>query len=194
MRAIGLKSRFIASAIIVIIGVAAASLGTAKAQQPQIPSSSAFLANPEQLLEQNPNGGSQLINAVQELALADPSTFKVLLGLTGKANELQKRAIGAGLAQATKIEVLTSQSLATDWQQQLAAIKDPIFQIAATNAFGDVQLGAVGGGAIGAAGSGLGGTGSGQGTGGGVQNLQEQTFSTTTNSVTTSTVSSSVSP
>ena len=50
-----------------------------------------------------------------------------------------------GLTQAAKNEVLTNQTLAADWQQQIAAITDPTFKTAATNALGDVQLGAVGG-------------------------------------------------
>ena len=139
-------------------------MSAAQAQQTQIPTVSAFLANPGQLLQQNPNGGSLLASGVQQLALADPSTFKILIGLVANANDLQKAAIAQGLAQAAKIEVLTNQALAADWQQQIAAITDPTFKTAALNAFGDVQLGAVGGAA--GAGSGLGGPGGGAGGGG----------------------------
>jgi hypothetical protein len=186
MRVSGWTSSFIAGAIVAafivpVVGLAPANAQQSQtAQQSQIPSASAFLANPEQLLQQNPNGGSQLSNDVQALALADPSTFKALLGLTQKANDLQKGAIGAGLAQATKIEVLTNQALAEDWQQQIAAITDPTFQVAATNAFGDVQLGAVGGSALGAAGSGLGGPGNGPGglPTGTPENIQSTPFAT----------------
>jgi hypothetical protein len=161
MRVNGWTSHFIAGAIVAAFGVVVMGLSPASAQQSQAPSVSAFLANPEQLLQQNPNGGSQLSDAIQALALAEPSTFKVFIGLIEKASDRQKGAIGTGLAQATKIEVLSNQALATDWQQQIAAITDPTFQLAATDAFGDVQLGAVGGGALGAVGSGLGGPGSG---------------------------------
>ncbi len=180
-------SRFIAGAIGAAFVMATMGLSSAHAQpsqppqQSQTPAVSAFLANPEQLLQQNLNGGSQLSNEVQALALADPATFKVLLGLTQKANDVQKGAIGEGLAQATKIEVLTNQALAEDWQQQIAAITDPTFQLAATNAFGDVQLGAVGGGALGAAGSGLGGPGIGPTTGftaGTLENIQSTPIAT----------------
>ena len=156
--------RFIAGAILAAFVMAAVGMSAANAQQSQTPTASAFLANPGQLLQQNPNGGSLLANAVQQLALSDPSTFKVLLGLLANANDAQKGAIGQGLAQAAKIEVLTDQTLAADWQQQIAAINDPPFKTAAANAFGDVKLGAVGG-AAGAAGSGLGGPGSGSGGG-----------------------------
>lgn len=132
----------------------AMGFNTANAQQSEIPSVAAFLANPGNLLAQNPNGGTLLTNAVQQLALADPSTFKVLLALLANANDLQRGAIGQGLAQATKIEVIADQALAEDWQDQISAIGDPAFNTAATDAFGDVQLGAVGGGPLGGDGGG----------------------------------------
>lgn len=162
--------RFIAGAILAVFVVAAVAMSAAKAEQAPTPTASEFLANPGQLLQQHPSGGSLMANAVQQLALADPSTFKVLLGLLANANDTQKGAIGAGLAQAAKIEVLTDQTLAADWQQQIAAINDPSFKTAALNAFGDVKLGAVGAGP-GAAGTGLGGSGSGSG-GGSLQSIQ----------------------
>jgi hypothetical protein len=168
MYVIGRACRLIAGAIVAAFVMAAVGMSAANAQQSQTPTVSAFLANPGQLLQQNPNGGSLLANAVQQLALSDPSTFKALLGLLANANDAQKGAIGQGLAQAAKIEVLTNQTLAADWQQQIAAVNDPPFKTAATNAFGDVQLGAAGAGAgaAGAAGTGLGGPGNGP-TGGG---------------------------
>src|SRR6185437_7629722 len=120
--------------------------GTTKAQQPQALTVSVFLADPGQLLRQNPSGGPVLISTVQQLALADPATFKEILGLLATANDAQKSAIGTGLAQAAKIEVLTDQARAADWQQQIGAVTDTSFKTAATNAFGDVKLGGVGGG------------------------------------------------
>jgi len=143
-----------ARAILVMLVLAGTGLSAANAQQNQIPSVAAFLANPGQLLARNPDGGQLLANEVQQLALADPSTFRVLLALLANANDLQKRALGEGLAQATKIEVLTDQALAEGWQDQIAASDDPTFKTAATNAFGDVQLGAVGGGPLGGNGGG----------------------------------------
>src|SRR5665647_339836 len=175
-------SHFIAVAMLAAFVMAAVGMSAANAQQTQTPSASAFLANPGQLLQQNPNGGSLLANAVQQLALSDPSTFKALLGLLANANDAQKGAIGQGLAQAAKIEVLTNQTLAADWQQQIAAINDPPFKTAAANAFGDVKLGAVGG-AAGAAGSGFGGAGGGSG-GGSLEDIRSR--GTTTPSFTTS--------
>jgi len=169
--------RCIAGAMLAAFVMAAVGMSAANAQQSQTPTASAFLANPGQLLQQNPNGGSLLANAVQQLALSDTSTFKVLLGLVATANDAQKSAIGQGLAQAAKIEVLTNQPLAADWQQQIAAITDPSFKTAATNAFGDVQLGAVGGGAPGAGVGAFGGAGGGGG-GGGLQTIGQNGVAT----------------
>lgn len=167
MCVIGRAFRFIAGVVFAVSVLAAVGTSAANAQEPQTPAASAFLANPGQLLQQNPNGGALLITAVQQLALADSSTFKVLLSLLANANDQQKGAIGEGLTKAAKVEVLTNQALAEDWQQQIAAITDPTFKTAATNALGDVRLGAVGGAAGGDAGAGLGGPGSGPAGGGG---------------------------
>ena len=191
--------RFIAGTTLAVLVLAAVGMGTVNAQQSQTPTVSAFIANPGQLLQQNPNGGSQLANTVQELALADTSTFKILLGLLATANDLQKGAIGQGLAQAAKIEVLTNQALAAEWQQLIAAINDPTFKTAALRAFGDVQLGAVGAGPAGAAGAGLGGPGAGPTGGGAPQNIQSNPTTTTQFTLTSSTtgatgVAAAVSP
>ena len=147
--------RMIVGTTITCLVVASASIDHAGAQTNSPPPAvNAFLANPSALLQQYPNGGPALSNAAQEFVLADPTTFKILLGLLASANDLQKGAIGSGLAQATKIEVLTNQPLATEWQDQIAAVTDPRFKTAATNAFGDVKLGAIGGGPLGGGGGG----------------------------------------
>jgi hypothetical protein len=156
MVVVGRICRFIACAILAAFVLTPIGVGAANAQQSQNQTVSDFLANPEQLLQQYPSGGSRMANLVQQFAIENPTTFKLLLGLLPSANDLQKGAIGEGLAMATKIEVLTDQALAEDWQNQIAAIHDPVFEIAATNAFGDVQIGAVGGGPLGGAGGGPG--------------------------------------
>jgi hypothetical protein len=184
------------------LAVGVVGVTTAKAQS-ATPTVAAFLANPQQLLQQNPNGGQKLIDEVQELALQDAATFKLILGLVPNANDQQKSAIAFGLAQATKallgltqplVPGETNQQLAADWQQQIAAITDPTFKIAATNGFGDVQIGAVGGplgGPLGGGGAGP----SGAGGGGAPENFFSGTntpfFSYTGN---TTGISTSVSP
>jgi hypothetical protein len=201
MRASGSSSRFLAGVTVAVL--AAIGLTSAHAQQQQNPPApTQQQSNPvDQLLQKYTNAGAELSNAVETLALTDPSTFKALLGLIANATDPQKAAIGTGLAQATKVEVLTNQALATDWQTQLAAITDPTFKVATTDAFGDVQLGSVGGGSVGAAGSGLGGPGNAPGgTGGGPPaNIQSNPINTQTTSFTSSisganTLSNSVSP
>jgi hypothetical protein len=173
---IGRALRIIAGAMFAVFILTGIGVGAANAQTPgagaasgPTPADSAFIANPKQLLQQNPNGGQRLADMVQQLALTDPTTFKMLLDLLPNANALQKEAIANGLAQATKIEVLTDQTLAASWQQQIAAIKDPVFQIAASDAFGDVAIGAIGGGP-------LGGLGGGPSSGGPVTNNTPENF------------------
>lgn len=146
--------RFIAGAIPAAFVLTAVSLSAAHAQRAEAPDVAVFLANPATLLQQNPNGGQLLVSVVQRFVLADPTTFPVFISLLANANDLQKRAIGEGLAKATKIEVISDQSLAMEWQNLIAGVNDSVFNTAATDAFGDVQLGAVGGGALGGDGGG----------------------------------------
>jgi len=154
MTFVGRAGRRVAAAVFAAVIVTAGS-SAATAQQPR--NLGATSVDPAQLLQQYPNGGQRLTATVQQLVLGDPTLFKILIGLLANANDVQKGALGEGLAQAAKIEVLTNQPLATEWQQQIAAITDPAFQVAATNAFGDVVLGAIGGGPLGATGGGGGG-------------------------------------
>jgi hypothetical protein len=165
MCAINQVPRFIVGAMLAAFVMAGVGMSAASAQQSGTPTAAGFLANPGQLLQQNPNGGSLLANAVQQLAVSDPSTFKALIGLVANANDQQKSAIAQGLTRAAKVEVLTNQTLAQQWESQIAAITDPTFKTAALDALGDVKLGAVGGAAGGNAGAGLGGSGGGAGGG-----------------------------
>ena len=176
-------SRVITGAIVAVSIVAAVGMNAANAQQ--TPSVSSFLANPSQLLQENLDGGSLLSNAVEQLALTDPSTFGALLAMLRDANEAQRGAIGRGLAQAAKVLVLTNQELAVQWQQQIALVNDPSFKTAAGEALADVKLGSVGGGP----GSGLGGPGGGPG-GGVVEDISPKSVGTLPFTFTASTVGS----
>ena len=166
MCAINQVPRFIVGAMLAAFVMAGVGMSAATAQQSGTPTAAAFLANPGQLLQQNPNGGSLLANSAQQLAVSDPSTFKALIGLVANANDQQKSAIAQGLTRAAKTEVLTNQTLAQEWESQIAAITDPTFKTAALDALGDVKLGAVGGAPGGNAGAGLGGPGGAPGGGG----------------------------
>ena len=163
MPVVGWLFRLVVGALFALFIVAGVATNPANAQQPGVPTVAAFLADPGQLLQQNSDGGLRLASIVQQLVLLDPSTFKVILGLLPNANDRQKIAIAQGLVQAAKIEVLTDPKLAQEWQGQIAAIEDPTFNTAALDAFGDVQLGVVGGAPGGNAGAGLGGPGGGPG-------------------------------
>lgn len=114
----------------------------------------AFHADPNGLLTTNPNGGLLLVSQVQQLTLADPTTFPKILQLIPVANDPQKRAIGEGLALASKTLLLKDEQLAAEWQRSMMSSGDPVVIASATAAFGDVQIGAVGGGALGGDGGG----------------------------------------
>src|SRR5277367_5773889 len=119
--------RFVVGAIFSAFVMAGVGMSAAGAQQAGPATAAAFLANPGQLLQQNPNGGSRLTNAVQQLAVSNPANLRALIGLVANANDQQKSAIAQGLTRAAKVEVLTNQAVAQDWESQIAAITDPTF-------------------------------------------------------------------
>lgn len=153
-------ARFIVGAVLAVFVMAGIGAGEANAQTKTV----------AQLLQQNPNGGQQLINALEQLVLTDHSAFNTMLGAVGGANDQIMSAIATAGAQAAKTLVLTDPELAGEWQEKLLAITDPTFKAAAINAFGDVKLGAAGGGPLGGP---LGGPAGGPGGGGGgsLQNI-----------------------
>ena len=93
-------ARFVVCAMVAAFVVAGVGMSAANAQtQPQTPA---------QLLQQNPNGGQLLTNALEQLALTTPSTFNTILGSVGGANDQQKIAIATALSQAAKTMVATA--------------------------------------------------------------------------------------
>jgi hypothetical protein len=180
--------RSLAGAVLAAVVMLSIGAGQASAQQSQTLTASQFLANPNQLLQQFPDGGSQMMALVQQFAVEDGSTVPVIIGLLGAANPRQKGAIGEALAQAAKIIVLTDQARAADLESRIVAINDPVVNIAFANGLGDVKLGGVGAGpgGLGAPGAGLGGPGVGPGGGGGLQPIGNLGVNTPTFSITSS--------
>lgn len=144
--------RAIAGAMLTILIVMA---GTTQsyAQQDSDVSVAAFLANPSQILMQNPD---QLRTQVNKLATADPNTLSAILSLLNNANKDQKNAIGKGLGDAAKNALKANQAYAIQIQTAIIRARDEEVRLAFTNALGDVRLGGIGGGA-GGAGGGIGG-------------------------------------
>ena len=160
------SARFVVGAIIAAFVMAGVGMSAANAQA----------QTPAQLLQQNPNGGQLLINALEQLVLTNPATFNTILGSVGGASQQQKVAIATALSQAAKTMVLTNEPLAAEWQEKILAVTDPAFKTAAVNAFGDVKLGAVGG----APGTGpLGGPNGAPGGVGALQDIRSTPFPTT---------------
>ncbi len=123
-----------------------------------------FLATPDALLAQYPNGGAQLIAQVRDLAASDPATLKPLLALLKEANPDQASAIGTGLGQVALMAVKTDQAYASQIQEGVIAAQNDSALVAFSAAIGgSIQLTA-------ATGGGGGGGGGEEGTG------QFQTF------------------
>lgn len=118
-----------------------------------------FLANPDALLAQYPDGGAKLIAQVRDLAASDPATLKSLLALLKEANPDQASAIGTGLGQVAIMAVKTDQAYATQIQEGVIAAQNDSALVAFSAAIGgSIQLTA-------ATGGGGGGGGGEEGTG-----------------------------
>lgn len=137
-----------------------------------------------QLLQQNPNGGQQLIAAIRDLAVSDHSALDAIINALATANSDQQTAIGTGLAQAANATVGTDPAYANTIAQRVTQSGSQF----ASNAYAgasQVAIGATGGGG-GAAGGGGGGGGIGGQTGnsgvafGGINSGTAQTFGSST--------------
>ena len=126
----------------------------------------AFKANPEGLLATHASAGLPLSTEVRSLLLSDPSLIDALIAVAQKGNDSHKAAIGAGLAQASRILARGNPQLAATIQQKVAQSGiGPLITAFITGSNG-IETAAVGGGGGGAGGGTGGGTGPGGGNGG----------------------------
>jgi len=133
---------------------------------------SSFTSNPGDALSKSPDGGGGLIAQVRDLAASDSATLPVIMGLLKSANDDQKRAIGAGLAQAARICVPKDPGYANQIQVAIADSKDPVLVLAFASAAGNQPIGAgAPGGSPGASGGGTAGLGTPTGAGGQVEGI-----------------------
>jgi hypothetical protein len=164
-----------------LLGAAAIALSSpmpATAQQvpPSALTAQQFLANPDALLSQYPDGGDPMIAEVRNLAANDPATLNALIALLSKANEAQAKAIGTALGDVAKSDAGTNPDYAAQIQVAVVvANSNPA--LAAFNAVigGDIQLTAVTGGV-----GGGGGGGQTNQTGGGGTTIFSSPFTLTT--------------
>lgn len=172
-----------------------------------------FLANPGQVLQQNPDGGTAMVSLLREVAISDPGSLNAILGLIPNANKAQKTAIGNALGQAAKVVVKTNQAYANQILTAIAETKDQDVFLAYSGGANDQGTAATGGGGAGAGGAAGGqtnslgstptSTGSAQNIGGGSTPTGNFTYNpnttgtgSSTGSVTTSTftISTTTSP
>jgi hypothetical protein len=79
-----------------------------------------FKANPQGLLTTYASAGLPLSTEVRSLVLTDPSLVEALITVAKGANDAQKSAIGAGLAEAASIIVATDPKRAAQIQVAVA--------------------------------------------------------------------------
>lgn len=125
-------------------------------QGPALPPAAiaAFLANPGQVMNQFPNGGTGLVKQVSDLMDSDKVTLATLIAFAKTANEDQRKAIAQGLAQAAKAYAAGDPAFANQIQQSVANSGLPEFAKAYADAAGDTGTAATGGGGGGGGGGG----------------------------------------
>ncbi len=79
-----------------------------------------YESDPQALLSDFAAGGLALSSRVRAFVMNDPKAAATLLALAGAANDAQKAAIGAGLAEAVKILARTNPQAAEAIRQQVA--------------------------------------------------------------------------
>jgi hypothetical protein len=127
-----------------------------------------FKANPQSLLTTYASAGLPLSTQVRDLVLTDPSLADALIDLASGANDSQKGAIGAGLAEAARVLAATDPDQAKRIRQAVAASGlGPLVTAFMALADGAVEAASDGGGAAGSGGPAGGVGGVTGGTGGG---------------------------
>jgi hypothetical protein len=129
-----------------------------------------FKANPLALLTTYASAGLPLTTEARSLLLTDPSLIDDLITAAKSGSDAQKAAIGAGLAQASRILARSNPQTATTIQQKVAASGLlPLITafIAGSNGIETAAVGGGGGGAAGGGGGPTGGVSAGGGNGGG---------------------------
>jgi hypothetical protein len=148
--------RVLAAAAAIVLSAASANAVPAYNTNQQLPAQqiSQFMSNPNELLVLNPNGGGALIARLRDLLASDPATLNTIMGLLPNANDSQKAAMGAALAQASKLYASADPNVALLIQQAVVNSKDDLLTRAYLAAAGETQIAATGGAGGGEAGGG----------------------------------------
>lgn len=121
-----------------------------------------FKADPQSLLTTYASAGLPLSTQVRGLVLTDPSTVATLIDLAENANDAQKGAIGAGLAEAVRILAATNPALTAQIRRAVAQSRlGPLITafVALSNSTIAPVIDADGGGAAAGSGGPIGGDG-----------------------------------
>jgi hypothetical protein len=116
-----------------------------------------FRADPQALLTTYASAGLPLSNRVLSLVLTDPSLVGPLLDLAKSANDAQRAAIGAGLAEAAHLLAASDPKAAAQIQAAVAASGTVALITAFIAGSSGVQTTSIGGGGGGESGAGSGG-------------------------------------
>jgi hypothetical protein len=152
------RSAFLGAAVVGSLLVSAPlAMSAVYSPQQALPAATiqSFLANPEGLLSQYPDGGALMISRVKDLVASDPATANPILALLRTANPEQASAIGTALGQVALMAVAKDQAFATDLQTKVAQTGNTSAIVAFSAVVGgDIKLAAATGPGGGAGGGG----------------------------------------
>ena len=156
-----------AAALLCAFGVSSGASGLAQSAPPSPPSISfprlpnseieTFKANPRTLLTDYPSAGLPLSTRARNLYLSDPGLLATLVDLAKDATDLQRAAIGAGLAEAARMLAAADPQKAAQIQAAIAQSGVNMLIAAFIAGAGGVRAAAIGGAAGAAGGAGSGG-------------------------------------
>src|SRR5579862_5537913 len=114
------RAAFVALAALAMIAAPAAAQGAKPPQALNKATLDRYQSDPQALLNEYSAGGLPLAARIRAFVISDPKAAATLIALAANANQAQKAAIGAGLAEAAKALALTDPQAADAIKQQVA--------------------------------------------------------------------------
>jgi hypothetical protein len=111
-----------------------------------------FKQAPGDLLTRYMSGGTGLTQDSYNLIITDPTVVDALVALVPQSNTMQKFALGTGLGDAVRQCSGRDVAVADAIQTAIAALDQPEFEVAFTQAINQIETAAIGGAAGGAGG------------------------------------------
>ena len=116
--------RYLLSRVLLLAAIAASALALPAMAAAPPQTVQQFLNKPSDILSQYPNGGPEMVQAVQDLLTADPRALPAVESLLPQANPAQSTAIGTALGKYALSVLTTDQPRAVKIQDDVVDSKN----------------------------------------------------------------------